>query len=130
MVVSWRALSEHQFFHGTDRHFTVGEVISPAGESGGVNYPNTTDRRYAYATDSESNAWHYAETTWMGGDGQNGPPTVYEVAPLGRHSKDPASDKSGFSRGTFQGDRRSKSGWKILRQLPMPEHMGDPEDWR
>ena len=47
MVVSWRALSEHQFFHGTDRHFPVGEVISPAGESGGVNYPNTTDRRYA-----------------------------------------------------------------------------------
>lgn len=114
-------------FHGTVAPLKEGDVVHPAG-SGRATFPHETDRRYAYATQKPGDAWDYAEKAWSAGD--SGIPHVYRVEPLGRVSKDPLVDKAGRSRGNFMGDRRSKHGFRVVGEEPMPEHMGDPEDWR
>lgn len=124
-----------QFFHGTAGDPTIGglakdPVISPANQRswGTVTFPSDTDPDYAYATTDESSAWAYAEKAW--GTRAAGIPRVFQVDPLGEHEEDPAYDQRGASRSNYQGDRRSKAGWRVVREIPMPEHMGKPEDWR
>jgi rifampin ADP-ribosylating transferase len=123
-----RNLNPDQFFHGTVRKFSPGDVIAPGHSS---NFGAESDPRYAYATGTEPGAWSYAEKAWHADpSGTSGPPRVYEVEPIGRHSKDPQVDSSGRSRGNYEKDRRSKNGWRVKTERPMPESMGSPEDWR
>lgn len=108
----------HEFFHGTTAHLFPGDVIEPGRRS---NFPSVTDSRYSYATTESSNAEHYAELAYHSSD--HGSPRVYQVKPLGRHSKDPQVDKQGRSRGNFDTDRRSKEGWEVVGERPLPEHL-------
>lgn len=118
------------WYHGT----TVAGVthVLPAAQHGGdVTFPSDTDRNYAYATHNHDDAWNYAEKAW-GADDHGRRPRVYEVKPIGgmKHvERDPQHDAQGQSRSNFSGDHRSKKGWKVVREVPMPERMGDPEDW-
>jgi hypothetical protein len=134
MSLLWKTAvdaSEGPYYHGTVEEFHPGDVISPAEDrTGYTNYPGQSDSRYSYATEDHDSAWDYAEKSWHAADGDSGHPRVYRVSPLGRHSKDPEYDKRGKHRGNWSYDRRSKHGWKVEEELPMPEHMGTPEDWR
>lgn len=128
--MSHRALGP-QFFHGTVENLNPGDVVTPAGTRGGhTNYAGQSDPQYAYATEDPEAAWDYAEKAWHAASGDSGHPRVYVVSPMGRHDKDPEYDKSGRHRGNWSFDRRSKHGWKVEDELPMPESMGKPEDWR
>jgi Rifampin ADP-ribosyl transferase len=117
-----------QFFHGTVSN-PSGEITPVASSSWRKPmFPSDTDVNFAYATTDESNAWNYAERAWHS-RGQ-GVPKVFKVEPMGEHEEDPTHTPEGVSRGNFSGDRRSRQGWRIIGERPMPEHMGDPEDWR
>lgn len=124
-----------EYFHGTITSFEPGDRITPAEQhSQRVNFPNVTDRGHAYATSDEDNAWHYAEKVWDAAPTHHphfgNPPKVYRVRPLGPVEADPSHDEHGQSRDNFAGDVRSKHGFEVLHEVPMPEHMGEPEDWR
>lgn len=118
-----------EFFHGTTAHLKPGDVVAPGKRP---VFPNETDTRYSYATSDQDTAWHYAEIAWNARD--TGVPRVYQVEPLGRHSKDPQvgvmPGGTTYSRDNFSTDRRSKHGWRVLSEVQMPSHMGDPEDWK
>lgn len=112
-------MSRHQeFFHGTTAHLFPGDVIEPGRRS---NYVQISDPRYAYATTNRQDAEHYAEVAYHASD--TGSPRVYQVEPLGRHSKDPLVDRQGNSRGNFDSDRRSKDGWEVVGEMELPEHL-------
>lgn len=123
-----------RLFHGTVRPGLT--EIHPAEQHGkGVTFASDTDHRHAYATTTEDNAWSYAERShdWAmnrARPGQHFVPRVYEVEPMGEHESDPSHDQHGNSRNTFEGDRRSRHGFRVVRELPLPEHLGTPEDWR
>lgn len=114
-----------RYYHGT----TVPHLrfVRPAGPCGRVTFPSDTDRRYAYATTSVEDAWFYAEKAW--GARSTGIPRVYEVEPTGPVEDDPTEDERGYPRSNFASDVRSREGWAVKREIPMPESMGDPEDW-
>ena len=132
MSLLWaQATGAGDLYHGTTQTFRVGDHITPAVQHGGeVAFPHTTSREHAYATSDPSNAWHYAETAWNNADAGGTHPKVYRVRPLGPVEDDPTHTPSGESRGTFTGDVRSKHGFEVVGEEPMPEHMGEPEDWR
>lgn len=119
------------FYHGT----TVAGVthILPASTHGGhVTFPHDTSREHAYATTSKDDAWTYAQLAWDAADGDGGRPRVYQVRPIGGHKnveKDPEVDSTGRRRLNFENDHRSKHGFEVVRELRMPSHMGQPEDW-
>lgn len=119
-----------KYYHGTVLEGLT--HVHPANKHGGpVAFASDTDKNYAYATTSHDDAWNYAQKVW-GGDDHGRRPRVYEVKPIGGHKHvevDPQFDKHGRSRGNNSSDFRSKRGWKVVREVPMPEHMGDPEDW-
>ena len=117
-----------EFFHGTVAHLSPGDVIQPVGDAIRATFRSDTDPRFAYATTDHDNAWDYAEKAFHASD--RGTPRVYRVSPVGRHSKDPEVGRDGSRRGNHPTDRRSKSGWKVIEEVPMPENMGRPEDWR
>lgn len=91
---------------------------------------SATDPDYAYATQNPDDAWSYAEKAWNVGEKPHRP-RVYEVAPHNPDDVevDPPFDEHGNNRSTNEGDRRSKSGFRVIRQLPFPKDWGDPEDW-
>lgn len=122
----------HEYYHGTTRHFEPGERILPAAQHGrGSVFPYESSPEHAYATMNPSDAWHYAELAWNEGDPQPGDhPKVYRVRPISEHEHDPMYDDRGRSRGNFEGDVRSRHGFEVLDEVPMPEHMGRPKDWR
>lgn len=121
------SLQPKQFFHGTVRAGL--RSIQPAEQHGkGVVFPHDTDTGHAYAASSEADAWNYAEKAWHASG--TGIPRVYEVEPKGAYEPDPQTDAAGRMRGNLAGDVRSKAGFKVKRQLPMPEDMGEPKDWR
>lgn len=105
-------------------------VIEPAARRPWAKptFPSDTDPSFAYATPHEDDAWNYAEKAWH--STSHGRPRVFQVESLGDHEEDPAFDQHGRSRSNFTDDRRSQQGWRVLREMPMPEHMGTPEDWR
>lgn len=119
-----------KYYHGTVHENLT--HVHPASKHGGpVAFASDTDKNYAYATTSHDDAWNYAQKVW-GGDDHGRRPRVYEVKPIGGHKHvevDPQFDEHGRSRGNNESDFRSKRGWKVVREVPMPEHMGDPEDW-
>ena len=122
--------TEEKFYHGT----TVPNVkkILPANvHKGHVVFPGDTSTEHAYATTKHDDAWNYAEKAWSG-DPHQRRPRVYEVKPIGglKHvEEDPRFTETGRSRSNNANDYRSKKGWHVVREVPMPEHMGDPEDW-
>lgn len=129
--------SEHlgrQWFHGTARAGLT--EITPAAQHGrGVTFASDTDHGHAYATTSEDHAWDYASKShdWAMNSarpGQHFVPRVYQVEPLGEHEPDPSHDEHGRSRGNNSTDVRSPHGFRVVRELPLPRHMGTPEDWR
>lgn len=119
------------YYHGT----TVAGVthILPASSHGGhVTFPHDTSREHAYATTDKNDAWDYAQRAWHAAGGESGPPRVYQVRPIGGHKnveKDPELDSTGRRRLNFENDHRSKHGFEVVREMKMPEHMGEPEDW-
>lgn len=116
-----------KFYHGTTREGL--STVTPADHHGEkVMFPHDTDHGHAYASSNEDDAWGYAEKAWNASS--TGVPRVYEVKPTGTHEKDPATDHMGRSRGNFEGDVRSKDGFRVVREMPMPEHMGPQEDWK
>lgn len=121
----------NKFYHGT----TVSHVthILPADQhKQQITFPSDTDTSYAYASTKPDDAWDYAKKSWENDDEVNRRPRVYEVRPVGgnRHvEEDPQYDENGKHRFNLSNDFRSKKGWKVVREVPMPEYMGDPEDW-
>lgn len=95
-----------------------------------MTFPSDTDKNYAYATTNPDDAWDYADKAWNSTD--SGRPRVYEVKPIGgmRHvEEDPRARSDGSPRFNNANDYRSRKGWQVVRELPMPEHRGDPEEW-
>lgn len=129
-------LQQGQFFHGTamvPQHMPsqIEPVTArPTWAKAAVNFPGTSSPEHAYATSDESNAWHYAEMAWNAKAGKPVVPRVFRVEPTGEHEEDPAFDDSGNSRGNFSTDRRSQAPWRVVGEVPMPPHMGSPEDWQ
>lgn len=108
-----------EFYHGTTSHLQPGDEIRPGG---GEPQFEQTDSRFAYATTDirAARSWSIHPDRWDYED-DSAEPHVYEVEPLGRHSKDPERDTSGLPRGNFAGDRRSKVGWRVRREVPWEE---------
>jgi hypothetical protein len=120
-------LNPQQFFHGTVRAH-LNEILPGSVHGRGVIFPHDTDPSRAYATTNESDAWNYAEKAWHASG--SGIPRVYHVEPLGHHEPDPQTDEHGRRRGNWANDYRSTVGWRVVRERPMPEDLGKPEDWR
>jgi hypothetical protein len=114
------------YYHGTTTE-GLGNVQPAAKHGGSVAFPHDTDKNYAYATPNEDDAWHYAEKTWNAT--ASGIPRVYKVQPSGPVEPDPQYGPHG-SRGNFESDVRSRHQFKVIGEIPMPEHMGEPEEWR
>lgn len=122
-----------RYFHGSVTE-DLEEVLPATRHGRRPTFPHDTDRAYAYATsgeDAESNAWHYAEQAHAAGDAGT-LPRVYEVEPIDPSDveEDPFYNDQGRPRSIMDGDVRSRTGWRVIRELPWPEHFGDPEDWR
>lgn len=116
------------YYHGTTTA-DVTHILPAARHGAGVTFPSDTSHEHAYASLSKSTAWHYAE---MAHHVTAGKPRVYQVRPLhGDHShveEDPQWE-NGRLRGNYQGDRRSKVGFEVVRELKTPRHIHDSFDW-
>lgn len=112
-------LSPQQFFHGSvsERPLTQ---ITPRGSQ--RFFRSDHEGTHAFATTSESDAWEYAEKAFMHTD--RGIPRVYRVEPKGDVEKDPHYQNT---EGKWH---RSKQGFNVVGEVPMPEHMGPAEDWK
>jgi hypothetical protein len=122
---------QFKFFHGTTSRFNPGdEILPPSRRSNRIRPLYTaTDPDYSYATEDQDTAWQWAEAAWHHSQDEAPRPRVFGVAPMGEVEEDPLYDAHGQSRGTFASDRRSRSGWKVLGEVQMPEHIGTPEEW-
>lgn len=119
---------EPVLFHGTSKsdYDDDPEEITPSG--GGDSFgPGVADPHYAYATPSLNDAWSYAHKRVENGRG--GKPTVYRVTP---HDPDDVEKDPGFAgdynRGNYEHDKRSKSGFAVLDEVPMSQKQ--EHDWR
>lgn len=126
-------------FHGTtkEEHEDDPEEITPGGGDASFG-PGIADPHYAYATPSLSDAWDYAEKRAQNGRG--GKPTVYRVTPKnpGDVEKDP-SWAGDYSRGNNEHDKRSRTGFHLLDEVPMSQRQehewaqspfnAEDEDW-
>ena len=118
------------YYHGT----TTADVthILPAARHGqGVMFRSDTSHEHAYASLDKDAAWSYAEKAHYVTGGK---PRVYQVRPMhGDHShveEDPMwDDVRGHSRGNYEGDRRSKVGFEVVRELKTPRHIHENFDW-
>jgi len=141
MSLLWKTATdqaEGEYYHGTIRHFEPGDHISPASEHGkSQTFERMSDPDHAYAT-GHDNAWDYAEKAHNVHfqPGMKIHPRVYKVRPTGPVEKDPEEWPEGVhydrapSRGNNSDDVRSKHSFEVVHEMPMPEHMGTPEDWR
>jgi hypothetical protein len=111
-------LNPQQFFHGTVAEDL--DEVTPRGE--GRYFRSDHEGTHAFATTDVDDAWHYAEKAWH--HASSGVPRVYQVEPLGDVEKDPHEQN-------YSGKwHRSKTGFGVVGEVPMPEHMGPQEDWR
>lgn len=118
------------YFHGTTAE-DVTHVLPANRHRGGVMFPSDTDHDYAYASLDKDAAWSYAEKAHYVTGGK---PRVYQVRPLhGDHSHvedDPTwDDARNMGRGNYEGDRRSKVGFEVVRELKTPRHIHENYDW-
>jgi hypothetical protein len=116
-------------YHGTVRDGL--DVIEPATAHCGPRtfaYTADGDPGYAYATLDLADAWRYAEKAWHAMS--IGIPRVYRVMALGAVEPDPQVDAYGRPRGNYAADVRSRDGFTVVEEMPMPDEYGDPEDWR
>lgn len=111
-----------QLFHGTARD--IEDEILPGYSP---VHPSMSEKGYVYATPDVGNAWMYAELAWNARP--RGRARVYQVEPTGEMEKDPQFDAQGNSRSNFASDLRSRSPLRIIREVPLPGNMGDPEEW-
>lgn len=52
------------------------------------------------------------------------------VEALGAVEPDPQEDVHGHQRGNYADDVRSRDGFAVVEEMPMPASYGDPEGWR
>lgn len=134
---------EHILYHGTthyhdddDEDLTAHdplEHIHPAnnGGSGATFGHHVADPNYAYATKNPHTAWTYAEHRAMN---VGGVPHVYRVTPHKPEDLEEDPHYQGeYNRGNYSGDMRSKSGFKVLDEVPMhrkirEQHQPDPDE--
>lgn len=115
-------------FHGTTKGTEDDddpEEITPSG--GGQTFgPGIADPSYAYATPNLKDAWHYAEKR---SENVGGKPRVYRVTPHNPEDveKDPRFQND-YNRGNNEDDKRSKSGFQVLDEVPMSHKQ--EQDWR
>ena len=116
-------------YHGTVRD-GLDDILPAVAHCGPRTFANTADGdpSYAYATPNLSDAWAYAEKAWHATS--IGIPRVYRVEALGDVEPDPQTDAHGRSRGNYADDVRSRDGFTVVEEMPMPGEYGDPEDWR
>lgn len=122
---------QFKYYHGSVARMEAGtEILPPSRRDPSIraNWPNASmSEDHAYASESEDNAWEWAERAWN--VSPNGHPRVYEVEPLGQVEPDERYDAHGNLRDIFEGDVRAP-GFRVLGERPMPEHLGPPEDWQ
>jgi hypothetical protein len=124
------AAEDEVYYHGTAKvpSWQPTEITPQTGRRGKPTFPHDTDPDYAYATKDPANAWNYAEKAWH--STTVGHPRVFRVKPRGPVEKDPQRDERGELRNNWEGDVRSRHGFDVVGEEPMPEDMGEPEDWR
>jgi rifampin ADP-ribosylating transferase len=121
-------VARQTYYHGTYAE-GLGE-IQPATQHGrAVTFNSDTDPDFAYATARPEDAWQYAQKSydWNVNRMPRGPfpvPRVYEVEPVGDVEEDPQG------RGNYEGDVRSRRPFRVVREVPMPEDVGTPDDYR
>lgn len=115
------------FYHGTVLA-RLKAVLPAAQHRGSVIFPHDTNPEFAYATPDLDVAWHYAEKAWNAA--ARGIPRVFKVRATGPIEKDPEYDQHGRHRSNFESDIRSRWKFVVLEEVPMPESMGNPRDWR
>lgn len=125
------------YYHGTH----VGGVthILPANHHGNPVLYDETDSHYAYATPNLDDAWNYAmdaATTAKERGHSQTRPRVYATSPIGGHRHvevDPNVDpETGHPRYTNPDDKRSKKGFKVVKEMKAPPHVRKSytdEDW-
>jgi GNAT superfamily N-acetyltransferase len=118
------------YYHGTTAE-NVTHVLPAARHHGRVMFPSDTSHEHAYASLDKDAAWSYAEKAHYVTGGK---PRVYQVRPMhGDHSHvedDPQwDDVRGHSRGNYEGDRRSKVGFEVIREMKTPKRIHDSFDW-
>ncbi len=115
------------YYHGTVEEDL--DDVQPASQHGGrVTFRSDTDPDYAYVTTKPGDAWSYAEKAWH--SSSNGVPRVYRVRATGPVEPDEFYQASGRPRSIYEHDMRSRHPFEVQEELPMPESMGDPEEWR
>lgn len=124
---TWEEPGGTDYYHGTvDEDL---DDIQPANQHGGrVTFRSDTDPDYAYVTTNPRDAWNYAEKAWHSTG--YGVPRVYRVRATGPVEVDPSHDEHGHSRSNYENDWRSRHPFEVQEELPMPEEMGEQEDWR
>lgn len=107
------------YYHGTNDSGDP-DQITPQG-SGRRNFPQDHDGTHAFATADPGSAWDYAERA---AEAHGGRPRVFEVTPHADDvEKDPTHDEGGNSRRVNPGDVRSRTGFGVHREMPVPEHI-------
>lgn len=108
------------FYHGTTAEGDLDRIL-PASQSGAsVIYQHQTDPDYAYATTSKDDAWTWAQKAW---DNTGGRPRVFKVRRRGPVEPDEPYDRAGNSRSVSDSDVRSRHGFDVIGEEPMPHHM-------
>ncbi|HEV7237395.1 MAG TPA: GNAT family N-acetyltransferase, partial [Ktedonobacteraceae bacterium] len=114
-------------YHGTTQE-NLTQVLPATQHGGNVVFPHETDHSYAYATPNLDDAWEYAEKAWHATS--EGIPRVYQVSSInGDEEPDPQQRADQSFRGNNENDLRSSTGFDVHHEMPMPEHMGTPEEW-
>lgn len=114
---------QFKYFHGTTYGFKEGDEILPPS----LRDPNIkplyeeTDKDAAYASVDPERAWFWAESAWHKAQHDNPRPRVFGVEPLGKVLDDLHSQSDD--------DVRTREGWRVRGEVPMPTEVGTPEEW-
>ena len=104
-------------YHGTctDRPL---EEITPLSQRGRRSRVSDSDPDYAYATSDPDDAWHWAEEAWH--KASTGIPRVFRV-----RSRGPVETDPNFSHHDNPAQVRSRHGFDVLGEEPMPHDLRD-----
>lgn len=116
------------FYHGTTAEGDLGQIL-PASQSGAsVIYQHQTNPDYAYATTDKNHAWNWAQEAHHNTGGR---PRVFKVRRRGPVEPDEPYDRAGYSRSISDSDVRSRHGFDVVGEEPMPHgirHLYGDED--